>query len=129
MKSTKVILIAGAVLLLLVVLSLVHRSREGFALTENPGGKFVMYYANWCPHCKTVKPEFEAFAKNGTVEINGKKVGVALVEEKEKAKMEGKPVKGFPTFLYETVDGQTVEYSGPRTTDGWKAFLAEQVKN
>jgi hypothetical protein len=41
--------------------------------------------------------------------------------------MAGKNVKGFPTFLYETAAGETVEYSGPRTRDGWMDFLGKTV--
>ena len=41
--------------------------------------------------------------------------------------MKAKGVKGFPTFQLETTDGKTVEYSGERKTDGYLAFLNEQL--
>ncbi len=59
--------------------------------------------------------------------VNGRNVAVKMVEESEKEKMQGKNIKGFPTFLFETAAGQSVEYSGPRTRDSWMDFLAEQT--
>jgi protein-disulfide isomerase-like protein with CxxC motif len=41
--------------------------------------------------------------------------------------MKEKGIKGFPTFMLETADGENVEYQGPRTTDGWLAFLNEKL--
>ena len=91
-----------------------------------PVGKFVMYYADWCPHCQTVKPDFKEFSKAGVVTVNGRNVAVDMVEESQKEKMD-KNVKGFPTFMFYSADGESIEYSGPRTRDSWMDFLAEQV--
>ena len=134
MKLTKVILIAGAVIVLLAVLGMIRTGSEGFVpgfgtAGAPPVGAFTMYYADWCPHCQTVKPDFKDFSKGGVVTVNGRNVAVTMVEESEKAKIEGKPIKGFPTFLFESADGKTVEYSGPRTRDAWMDFLAEQTAN
>jgi thiol-disulfide isomerase/thioredoxin len=134
MNLTKVILIAGATIVLLALLGMIKTGSEGFVpgfgtAGASPVGSFVMYYADWCPHCKSVKPDFQDFAKSGIVTVNGRNVAVSMVEESEKEKMAGKPIKGFPTFLFESADGQTVEYSGPRTRDSWMDFLAEQTAN
>lgn len=132
MKLSKTILVIGIVVVLLVVVGLIAKGREGFVpgfgtAGAPPVGKFIMYYADWCPHCKTIKPEFQDFSKSGVVSVNGRNVMVGMVEESQKDKMAGKPVKGFPTFLFETAEGQTIEYNGPRTRDSWMDFLAEQV--
>ena len=37
------------------------------------------------------------------------------------------PVKGFPTFLLETVDGKVIEYKGPRETEKYLEFLNKQL--
>lgn len=136
MNLTKAILIAGAVIVLLALLGTIKvgASTESFVpgfgtAGAPPVGKFTMYYADWCPHCQSVKPDFKDFAKGGVVTVNGRNVAVTMVEESEKEKMAGKPIKGFPTFLFETAEGQTVEYSGPRTRDSWMDFLAEQTAN
>ena len=132
MNVSKVVLIAGAVVVILLLLTTISKGSEGFiagfgTAGAPPVGKFVMYYADWCPHCKSVKPEFAEFAKGGVVTVNGRNVAVSMVEESEKEKMAGKDIKGFPTFLFESAAGNTVEYSGPRTRDSWMDFLAEQT--
>lgn len=132
MNTTKVVLIAGAVVAILVLLTFASRGAEGFiagfgTAGAPPVGTFTMYYADWCPHCKSIKPEFSKFAANGVVTVNGRNVAVRMIEESEKDKMAGKEIKGFPTFMFETVAGDSVEYSGPRTRDSWMDFLAEQT--
>jgi thiol-disulfide isomerase/thioredoxin len=134
MNLTKVILIAGAAIVLLALLGMIKTGSEGFVpgfgdAGAPPVGSFTMYYADWCPHCQTVKPDFKDFSKAGVVTVNGRNVAVKMVEESEKDKIAGKPIKGFPTFLFESAQGQTVEYSGPRTRDSWMDFLAEQTAN
>jgi thiol-disulfide isomerase/thioredoxin len=132
MNTSKVVLIAGAVVVILILLTVISKGTEGFiagfgTAGAPPVGTFTMYYADWCPHCKSVKPDFADFAKAGVVTVNGRNVAVKMVEESEKEKMAGKNIKGFPTFLFETAAGQSVEYSGPRTRDSWMDFLAEQT--
>jgi protein disulfide-isomerase A1 len=97
---------------------------EGFA---DSGDKFVFYYADWCPHCKTVKPLWEQWSKKGSMQINGKTVFLDKVEESEKEKAEGKPVKGYPTFLLEKANGKIIEYEGGRNVAGWEAFLKKNL--
>ena len=128
MNLTKVILLSLVVVFLLAMLGVIGKgSVQGFVDAGPPVASFTMYYADWCPHCKTIKPEFADFSKNGVVTVNGKNVAVAMVEESEKEKMNGKTIKGFPTFLYETSAGESVEYSGPRTPAGWLDFLNKKV--
>ena len=45
-------------------------------------------------------------------------------ELSDAAKMKGKPVKGFPTFFLEKVNGQNVI---ERTPEGWKSWLAANL--
>ena len=98
---------------------------EGF--TASGADTFSLYYVDWCPHCKTVKPAFQEFAKNGFITVAGQNVKVQAVEcEKEPEKAAGKPIKGYPTILFEKASGQTVEYSGDRTPEGYMAFLTQQ---
>jgi protein disulfide-isomerase A6 len=132
MNTSKVVLIAGAVIVILILLTTISKGTEGFiagfgTAGAPPVGTFTMYYAEWCPHCKSVKPEFSKFANGGIVTVNGRNVAVRMVEESEKEKMAGKNIKGFPTFLFETAAGDSVEYNGPRTRDSWFDFLAEQT--
>jgi thiol-disulfide isomerase/thioredoxin len=107
-------------------LFLYSRRLSGFQSgTENV---FTMYYADWCPHCKTAKPEMEALIAKSPITVGGVKCKVRMIQpEKEPEEAKGKPIKGFPTFLLETVDGKTVEYAGSRNTDGYMKFLNENL--
>jgi thiol-disulfide isomerase/thioredoxin len=89
---------------------------------------FTMYYADWCGHCQQAKPAFTEFASKGTIKIGNKDCEIRMISpEKEPEAAKGKTIKGFPTFMLETVDGKTVEYAGERSVDGYMAFLNENL--
>lgn len=123
MKTSTRNLFVGAAVIILVLLAIryFYRSGEGFEGADT----FTLYYAKWCPHCKTIAPVFKDFSANGSVNVGGKTVFLSMVEADEDAdKMKGKPVKGFPTFLLEKANGQSVEFDGERTPEGWKSWLS-----
>jgi thiol-disulfide isomerase/thioredoxin len=120
----------------LVLVSAISMSTEGFfggAVGSKPygvtndRGTFTMYYADWCPHCQTVKPLFKEFMGSGIVEVNGIPIKVAMKEEKEIKKGNDPDVAGYPSFLYTDAAGKVVEFKGPRTADGFMQFLKEQI--
>ena len=119
-----------AVVALLVLLRFISTSTsEGFTDSLKGADTFTLYYADWCPHCKAVKPAFEEWAKNGFVSVAGRNIKVRMIQpEKEPEKTAGKEIKGYPTFMLETADGKSVEYQGDRTPDGYMAFLEENLK-
>jgi protein disulfide-isomerase-like protein len=83
------------------------------------GPVFVMFYAPWCGHCKTAKPEFISAAKK--LSAAGHKLRMVDCEAEPMAATNYN-VKGFPTFKY--FKGKTVEdYSGQRTLKGFESFL------
>ena len=130
-KVILLVILTVALLALVAMFFFGSRLVQGFQTQTGPGpamNTFTMYYADWCPHCQTVKPEFTEFSKTGPIEVNGKPCQVRLIDAaKNPEAAKGKPVKGFPTFLYQTAAGETVEYSGPRTRDGWMDFLGKTV--
>ncbi len=128
--NLKVILLGAVVVLILGVLARAYlkKGRSGASGFANPSpsgeASFTMYYADWCPHCQTAKPEFQALMDKGAV----KGCTLRMVNsEKEPEKMAGKDIKGFPTFLLETAGGERVEYKGPRNTDGYLQFINEKM--
>lgn len=137
MFSWKVILLAVAVAALLGLAAVYGlgisfgQGLQGFQNQSGPApamNTFTMYYADWCPHCQTVKPEFTEFSNRGTIEVSGKKCQIMMVDAaKNPEAAKGKPVKGFPTFLLETTDGKILEYQGERNTDGWLAFINQKM--
>ena len=107
------------------------RKVEGFAsasatatATATAPHTFVLYYASWCPHCHTAKPEFE---KLGSIQtIGGKKVEIVAMEEKQIP--ESVKVSGYPTVRLLDPEGNLVsEYAGERTAAGFQAFLEKTL--
>jgi thiol-disulfide isomerase/thioredoxin len=97
------------------------QSGGGAGITQDT---FTMYYADWCGHCQAAKPGFTEFSKPGTISVGGKSCAVRMISpEHNPEAVAGKNLKGYPSFLLETVDGKTVEYTGERTTDGYMRFL------
>jgi len=75
-----------------------------------------------------VKPDFEKMVKGGEVSVGGKKCKIQMVNsEKDPDVVKSKNVKGFPTFILETPEGEMFEYSGDRSTAGYLAFINEKL--
>lgn len=101
--------------------------RQGFQ-SGSGMDEFVLYYANWCPHCKTTVPEFDKLASNGTVTVNGKTVHCKKFEADEHPQViQAKNIQGFPTLRFESAQGKIVEYKGARDADSFLKFLEEQL--
>ena len=127
--KTKFLYLVGIVIGLLVLLRFIQSSQEGFADAPSGADTFTLYYADWCPHCKAVKPAFQEWSKNGFVTVAGRNVACRMVQpEKEPEKVKGKEIKGYPTFILDTADGKSVEYEGDRTPDGWMKFLEQNLQ-
>lgn len=130
MKPAVVALITLVILtLVFVYLGYFKNNPDGFQNygETNDRGTFILYYADWCPHCQTIKPVFKDFMGSGTVNVNGKTVDCKMVEEKELKKNGGPDIKGYPTILYSDASRKNVEFSGPRTSDGFMQFLKQQI--
>jgi thiol-disulfide isomerase/thioredoxin len=110
----------GYVLLGLLVFYGIYRlfkGVEGFS----SGNTFTLYYADWCPHCKTVKPAFESWMSSQTM------VSAKMYEaDKDSAVVSAAGVKGFPTFQLTKQDGSVVECNA-RDPAGWEAFIKENI--
>jgi thiol-disulfide isomerase/thioredoxin len=128
--KTRFIYLIGVIIGLLVLLRFIQGSKEGFANDiAGAADTFTLYYADWCPHCKTIKPAFKDWSKNGFVTAAGKNVKVRMVEQGENPEeVTAQGVKGFPTFILKTAGGKSVEFQGDRTPDGYLKFLEEQLQ-
>jgi|TARA_B110000114_G_C14991394_1_gene356756 thiol:disulfide interchange protein len=94
-------------LLALILLMLIYRAflKEGFETTceelpskLNKDKQLVLFYANWCGHCKTMKPEWDK-ASQEIGEEKMIKLDVGDGKPEQKLMMEKYGVQGFPTIL------------------------------
>lgn len=102
---------------------------EGFdgSSAGSPDYYLRMYYADWCPHCVSAKPEFAKLDSSKMVQ--GKRVKYEMIEaEKEPTKVLEK-VNGYPTIrLYDGKNALIDEYGGVRTYDGFMEFIEKYLK-
>ena len=97
---------------ILVALYMLHRnflSKEGFEstpasfeedLTQGDNKKLVMFYAEWCPHCQKIKPQWDEAAEvmNAEGENRMMKVNCGGSSDEEKQIMQKYGIDGYPTI-------------------------------
>jgi len=99
---------------------------EGFA--QDKSAELLFFYADWCPHCKTAKPDWaEIVSKYENTTINGYKVAFTEIncttETEDISQMMNKyKIEGFPTIKL-LKDGQIIEYDAKPTKDTLDEFL------
>ena len=121
-------------LFLLVILLIIYYVyttyfKEGFESLDldeetKSGKQLVLFYADWCGHCKKAAPEFSKLLSASPITLkDGTKATVKILDgDKDKAEVAKYNVKGFPSVL--VIDGgQTTEYPGERTASGIIDFL------
>ena len=88
---------------------------------------FTLFYANWCGHCKKMKPDWEAAANK--VNTNGQKmVMVDLGDQEDSAQEQLRKdynIRGYPTIIDVKGGKQIGEYSGDRS----ESALVEHAKS
>lgn len=98
--------------------------REGFITQNEP--VFVMFFVDWCGHCKKMKPEFKKLqdAYKGKIKIE-------MINAEDKANKEivqGQNVDGYPTvrFYPQGLNGKYEDYEGGRTYTELNHFLEKK---
>ena len=117
-------MILGAMFLITLILFFI----TGKATNKIKGGEkhkimFVLYYVDWCPHCKTIKPEWEKLEQDTTL----KNIVIDKVNcEKDEKAAEENNIEGFPTILF-TKNGKVESYEGGREYADFKNFLKSKI--
>ena len=86
----------------------------------------ALFYADWCGHCQSFKPEFEkAMEKlNGQTDNKGNKLRLIKLDcDVEKALAKEYDVSGYPTVKILYDDGTVSEYGGERSYEGLRKYL------
>jgi protein disulfide-isomerase A1 len=129
MKNKHIMYLVGA--LFLIALIGLYANPQAISGFEDVPARLCMVYANWCPHCSSIKDEMKQLSKSINAgqepRLKGKAVKFEMFEEKENAdKIAELPqVKGYPTFFY-LKGGNTTEYKGGRDRDSIVTFLSTQ---
>jgi len=118
-------------LVILLILYYVYTTylKEGFENIDldnetKSGKQLVLFYADWCGHCKKIKPEWD----QATTEIKDKdkkmlKINCGGGSEKEKELMEKYNIDGYPTIIL-FKDGKPSPYEGARNKDAFIEALS-----
>lgn len=105
---------------------------NGSESSSSKKATLMLFYVDWCPHCKTAKPEWEdAKAAFDGQTINGYKV--TFVEyncTNENAKvnelMDKYSIEGYPTIKL-LKDGEIISYEASVTKDIIDQFLHQML--
>ena len=99
--------------------------------SETGSGKqaeLILFYANWCPHCKTAKPQWDAIKeKYQNKTVHGYKLVFSEVDcSVENANTENLMnkynVEGFPTVKL-LKDGQIIDFDAKPTEESLEQFI------
>ena len=136
MNKTTLAMIIGVVLLVIGALVyyfyIMPKSKPNYSAVEgfskDKSAELLFFYADWCPHCKTAKPDWaEIVSKYENTIINGHKVVFTEIncttETEDISQMMNKyKIEGFPTLKL-LKDGQVIEYDAKPTKETLDEFL------
>ena len=95
---------------------------EGFLGKKSldKGTKLIFFHMDGCPHCETMKPEWEKLKT-----LNSSNITLEDYERKQKADLVEKfSISGFPAIILTDDNNEKVdEYSGKRTADALNKYI------
>lgn len=134
-KNSQKVLILVGILLLLYLLHRFYLAKEGFESSpdtlENDVASqktMVLFYADWCGHCKKFMPQWNKISsmwnKKSDKKVKMMKVncGNASENKTQSSLMEKYNIKGYPTILL-FENGNATEYSGNRNEKDLENYL------
>ncbi len=94
-----------------------------FEAFSNSEPMFVMYFAEWCGHCKRAKPEFKKLMDSYKGPIKIMMVDCEAPENADLVKSQN--IKGFPTIRYypNGLNEKFQEYTGGRSFDDFSQYV------
>lgn len=92
--------------------------------------KIMFFSADWCPHCKKAKPEWERFTSN----YNNKEIGFYKIitesvdcTDGENPLIQEYSIDGYPTVIL-VKDGKNINFSGRITEENLQQFIETECK-
>jgi thiol-disulfide isomerase/thioredoxin len=118
-NTNLLIIVVVAILLVIGAVLFLTNKTNKIEGGEKYEAMFVLYYVDWCPHCKVVKPEWEKLENDTSI----KNVAITKINcEKDEKAAEENNIEGFPTILF-THNNKVEAYEGGREYDDFKKFL------
>ena len=108
-------------------------TNESFNDEETKDANLYFFYANWCPHCKTAKPEMEKVKNNFHQRtINGYTLKINYVDcsndsQESKLLMSKYNIQGYPTVIID-IGGEVIEYDNKVTYNNVETFISDVLK-
>ena len=134
---TPIILSVVVLFIIIYVTHIMYKSykvaNESFNDQEVKDAELYFFFANWCPHCKTAKPEMEKVKNNFHQRtINGYTIKVKYVDcsndsQESKMLLSKYNVQGYPTVIM-NVDDEVVEYDNKVTFSNIESFIGDVLK-
>ncbi len=92
---------------------------------NNKEGYFVLYYADWCGHCRDTKPSWIKLANKISPEFN-----VCVLDCVKYTKFSNKlGIKGFPTIKVYDHTGKYLEnFNNSRDIKGYLSGICKNIK-
>ena len=86
----------------------------------------ALFYADWCPHCVSFKPDYKkAMSELNGNNYKGKKLRFVMVDcDKYKSLAKENNVSGFPTVKILNDNGSSEEYDGERSFEGLTSYFS-----
>ena len=81
----------------------VQQNEETFAI-KGKGKQLVLFYAPWCPHCKTMMADWDKFAADNKSSVKAIKVN----SDEQPDLVKEYSVQGFPTILLLDASGKNI---------------------
>jgi len=103
-------------------------SVEKFKNESKKGYWVILYYAEWCPHCQTLKPEWNKFTDKYS---SSKEINVAEVESEFLGSVGDEHknnVEGYPTIVSCNKGVKTGNFMGDRTSQAIDDFANSNLK-
>jgi thiol-disulfide isomerase/thioredoxin len=93
--------------------------------TGQPSSSTIMlFFADWCPHCKKVKPIWE----NLRDKLDGKNIVFKEIDCSNDNPLKDKyTISGYPTFILINKNNKPVYFDGNPTQENLEAFIQNSI--
>lgn len=97
--------------------------------SNNDTADLYLFFAPWCPHCKTARPVWNKFKENIATSGHSSGVKINFIEvdcDKDKSTADRFKVEGYPTIKL-NYNNKIVEYDAKPDVDTLQQFLDQTL--